>query len=242
MSGSRIQSADAASTGHATSGLRYDVAQSLEQVTAAWELVYRCYLRSGLIDPNQSRIHTLGRVIGPDTVVICGAIDRLTVSTISAVLDRPDGLPADLIFPDEVQAMRRSGRSVFELGLFADRRERLFRSVDALLELMRYAVHFGITHDGTDAIYCAHPDQATMLEHLFGFETVSEPRPDPRLNDRPTVLLRLNWPARTRAAELPGGLSYFITQPVDADTFAHRFDFGPQSMRGSSIAAFCHIR
>ena len=178
---------------HATSGLRYDVAQNLGQVTAAWELVYRCYLRSGLIDPNQARIHTMGRVIGPDTVVVCGTIDRLAVSTITGVLDRPSGLPADVLFSDELGAIRRSGRSLFELGLFADRRERLFRSVDALLELMRFALHFGITSDGTDAVYCAHPDQAGMMEHLFGFEVASDERPDPRLNDRPTVLLRLNW-------------------------------------------------
>ena len=241
MSAPRTESA-AASSSHATSGLRYDVAQTVEQVTSAWELVYRCYLRSGLIDPNQSRIHTMGRIIGPDTVVICGSIDRLTVSTISAVLDRPDGLPADTLFADEITAVRRSGRCVFELGLFADRRERLFRSVDALLELMRYAIYFGITHDGTDAVYCAHPDQAGMLEHLFGFEIISEERPDPRLNDRPTVLLRLNWPARTGAAELPGGLAYFATQPVSADAFNKRFDFSPEALGNSSIVAFCHTR
>jgi hypothetical protein len=241
MSVSRTESA-AVSSSHASSGLRYEVAQTVEQVTAAWELVYRCYLRSGLIDSNQSRIHTLGRVIGPDTVVVCGSIDRLTVSTISAVLDRADGLPADTLFADEIAAVRRTGRYVFELGLFADRRERLFRSVDALLELMRYALYFGITHDSTDAIYCAHPDQAGMLEHLFGFEPISDERPDPRLNDRPTILLRLNWPARIGAAEMPGGLAYFATQPVPAEAFANRFNFNAQSLGSSSIAAFCHTR
>lgn len=231
-----------ASVGSACSGLRYGVAQTLEQATAAWELVYRCYLRAGLIDANAEQIHTLGRVVGPDTAVVCGAIDRLIVSTLSVCLDRPDGLPSDSLFGDEIGALRRKGGTVFEMGLFADRRERLFRSVDALLELMRYAMYFGVHHQFTDALYAAHPDQASMLGHLFGFEVISGVKPDPRRNHHPTVLLRLNWPARSQADPLPGGLEYFLAQPVGVASYSHRFDFSPQALRGSSIAAFCNIR
>jgi len=231
------------STGKQTapSGLCYSVAESVSQVTAAWELVYRCYLRAGLIPSNQTRIHTLGRVIGPDTVVIRGTIDQLTVSTITAVIDRPDGLPSETLFTDEIKALRGDGRSLFEIGLFADRRERLFRSVDALLELMRYAIYFGLHHEATDALYCVHPDQADMLKHLFGFEPVGSARPDPRLNDRPSVLLRLDWHKQIESLDPPGGLSYFVDQPLARTAFADRFDFNRQDLEQSSIAAFCNI-
>ncbi|MBI1370215.1 MAG: hypothetical protein GC162_16385 [Planctomycetes bacterium] len=219
-------------------GLRYGVCTTLEQVVAAWELVYRCYLRAGMITSNHAGVHTLRRLVAPRTVVINGAIDRLTVSTLTACLDDPAGLPADELFADEVNALRRAGRVPFELGLFADRRERLFRSIDAMLELSRFAVYFGLSSGATDALMTSSPEQVTVLNHLFGFEPIGSARPDPRLNGRPVVLVRLDWQAQIKTDPPFGGLAYFQDRAIGTDHFADRFNFDPAALAGSSLAQF----
>ena len=124
----------------APNGLFFGVAENTDQVVQAWELVYRSYVRTGLIDPNQSRIHTVPQAVGPNTAVVRGCLSELVICTLSSYLDGPDGLPLDAVYHDQLQAMREQGKVPLELGLFADRREHLYRSIDALLELMRFGI------------------------------------------------------------------------------------------------------
>lgn len=227
-----------ANNDHDGLGLSFQVASTLEQVTEAWELVYSSYLRIGLISPNAHHLHTHSHAISCDTAVICGYIDRVLVSTLSSYIDGPDGLPLDAVYHEELQELRADGRTLLELGLFADRREHLFRSIEALLELMRYNCYFGVTHECTDAVIGVHPHHVDFYTRLLGFDVVGEQKTYDMVNDHPVVLLRLDWPAKTSAARLPRGLKHMLANPLDRQVYDQRFALNVATIVDSRIDRF----
>ena len=125
-------------------GLHYHVANSIEEPLDAWRLVYLSYQRDELIDPNPFGIHTVSQAVGTKTAIALARFGNLAVSTLSAYADGPTGLPLDTVYHAELEALRRSGRLAMEVGLLADRREQVSRSVESLFELMRFAFYFAV--------------------------------------------------------------------------------------------------
>jgi len=207
----------------AVSGLRFRPAGSPSEVLDAWQLVYQSYQRIGLIGPNPAAVHTVPHALQDRAVVICGRIRSLTVSTISGYLDLPDrGLPLDAVYPDELAELRADGRTLMEIGLFADRREHIERSIEALLELMRQVCYFGVTQGATDGVIGVHPHHAAFYIRMLGFERIGEEKNYSLVNDNPVILLRLDWYEKIRQIKPPRGLRYFRDNPLAADAFAGR--------------------
>lgn len=207
----------------AVSGLHFRPAGSQSEVLNAWALVYQSYVRTGLIPPNPHELHTVPHALQDRAVVICGRIRSLTVSTMSGYLDHPElGLPLDRVYPDEMAALRRDGRTLMEIGLFADRREHIERSIEALLELMRHVCYFGVTNGATDGIIGVHPHHAAFYVRMLGFEQIGREKSYSMVNDKPVILLRLDWYEKIRQIKPPRGLRYFRDNPLAADAFAGR--------------------
>jgi len=57
------------------SGLDYRIANDLNDVVAAWHLVYQRYLLAGLIDPNEQEIHATPHAIQEQSLVAIGSIN-----------------------------------------------------------------------------------------------------------------------------------------------------------------------
>lgn len=220
-------------------GLQFSVAQSLEEVVEAWGLVYYSYLRSHLIKPNPSRIHTVPQaVLADQSVVICGKIEGLTVSTMSAYHDGEHRLPLDSVYAEELDELRASGRRLVEIGLFADRREKLHRSLEALLELMRWATYFGVHGGATDAIIGVHPHHAAFYTRLLGFEAIGPTRSYSTVNGAPVTLLRLDWYERIALPCPPRGLAHVLAAPLTADDFTHRYIPHMDELETSPVADY----
>lgn len=203
-------------------GLDVTVARRLAEVVEAWHLVYRSYRRAGLIPPNRWELHTLPHATQPDTVVVTGRIREQVVSTLSAYMDGPKGLPLDVMYPDELQALRNAGRRIVEFGLFADRRRNMKRSIGALLDLMRYVCYFGVTRGATDGVIGVHPRHVAFYERLLAFERIGEVRQYATMNDAEVVLLRLDWYAMVDQAYIPPGLRYWLDHPLTPDVYLDR--------------------
>jgi len=218
-------------------GLTYRPAGSLDDVVDAWRLVHETYVAHQLIPPHPSGLHTVPHALQSRSVVICGIIDNRVVSTLSAYMDQPQGpgLPLDSVFGDELDALRADGRSLMEMGLFADRRDQLGRSIDALLELMRYVCYFGVAMGGTDGVIGVHPRHAPFYTRLFAFEPVGQVRPCPRVADHPVLLLRHDWRRRALEPCPPRGLKHLREFPLAPDAYAQRIDLAPDNIRGTPI-------
>jgi hypothetical protein len=221
-----------------TTGLTFRVAESLEQALSAWRMVYMAYRRAGLIGPNPHRVHTAPQACGEHAAVIAACIGPVTVSTLTALADNPQGLPLDRVYGMELESLRRDGRVLMEVGLFADRRKQLNRTAEALFQLMRYAFYYGLRTKVTDFVIGVHPRHARFYTRAFGFETMGSARTYPAVNNRPVVLLRGDLETKLKLNPLHPALDYFVRNPVATELFDRRFDFSPHRFAGSDLQRF----
>jgi hypothetical protein len=231
-------SPDVSRPGRPSSGLEFYVAQTIEEVEEAWGLVYEAYRRDDLIDVNPHEIHTTTQAVGPNTAVILGCLGPLAVGTISAYTDGPGGLPLDSVYLTEINALRRGGRKLMEVGLFADRREHINRAADGLFALMRFSYFFGFPMECDDIVIGVHPRHAPFYMRLLGFERIGAVRSYPTVKDHAVVLLRLRLKESLAAVPLPKGLAYFSEAAVPAKTFEHRFRFERAQIADTRIGRF----
>ncbi len=223
-------------------GLSYTVADSLDDVEAAWRLVYRAYLRTGLIAPNPTSIHTQPLVVGPHTMVVIGRIGPVAVSTLSAYLDSERGLPLDSAYGEQLADRRNAGRRLAEAGLFADRRAKLTRSADSLFELMRYVVFFSMHGGADDLMIGVHPRHAPFYSRFLGFEVCGEEKRYSIVNDNPVVLMKMDLAARFSETPRRRGIAFFEQHALGPDAFAQRYRFPGDELEASDIGEFLRLK
>ena len=224
----------------ATSGLVFDVATDISQVMSSWRMVYKSYLQSGLIPPNPQRIHTAHQAIGRNTAVIVGSIRGVVVTTLSAFIgsNGPGSLPLERVYGAELMKLRRAGRRLMEVGLFADRRRNLARTAQILFQLMRFAFHYGRASDITDFVIGIHPRHARFYLRSFGFQEFGPVQQYPAVNNNPVVLLRGDFEVEMSKSPLHPALQFFVDHPVASSQFDRRFSFDPADIAGTPIETF----
>lgn len=219
-------------------GIRFEIAQTARQVETAWGMVYEAYRDVGFVTANMFGLHASCEMIGSQTAVIIGRIGDVPVNTITAVGDGPEGLPLDAVYNDELEKLRRQGRRMVEIGMFADRRPDSENSFHALLELMRYSYWFGAAIDTTDYICGIPPHSTRLYQAAFGFKLVGEERSYACVDGNPVQLMRANVEyvrehhARHRATD------YFVKNPLSRELFSRRFMFTPHGMAMSRLELY----
>lgn len=216
----------------------YICARRLEQVKAAWSLVYERYVDKELINENPFGIHTMPQAVGGHACVISGSNGDTFGSTLTLIGDNKKGLPLDSIYGKELDAMRWRDRGLVEVGLLADRRRSARRGARALFDLMRWAVYYTLHIGSSDIIIGVHPRHARFYVRCFGLERFAEPTVYPLVKDNPVVPLRLPLREMLNEAALPRGLAYVKDNPVAAGEFSQRFGFEPEQLRGSAIERY----
>ena len=213
-------------------------ATSLEQVEAAWRLVYQRYSQMGLIDENPYGIHAVPAAVGQHACVLWGPEGPDVGYTMTLFRDNPMGLALDSVYAQALDELRRKGRRLLEVGMLADRRESAARGMGALFSMMRRAIHYGLQTDLTDIVIGVHPRHAQFYMRYYGFEQFAEPTSYPMVRNNPVVPLRLRLRESLAADVLPRGLVDARDNPVCVSEYAQHFAFAPQELRGSLIAGF----
>lgn len=219
-------------------GLRFHVASTLHDVITAWRLVYESYRHTDIIAPNPHHIHTNQQAASPAAAVFVGELNGQTDTTLTAIHDSDAGLPLDAVYPAELGALRNRGRQLSEIGLFADRRESIGRSLNALLDLIRLAFYYTHRSDATSIVIGVHPHHAGFYQRMFGFDIASDVRSYEAANGKPVVLMHLPMLERLMAAPVPRGISYFLQRPVAEAEFLSRYRFPADALRALPLAAF----
>jgi hypothetical protein len=223
-------------------GLLFKLAATLDDVIDAWELVYQSYRSKGLIGPNAQGIHLVPEAIQPNTAVVVGRIHGLVVSTMTIYPDGERGLPLQRVYKEKLDALRLGGRELVEVGLFADRREKIERSVFALMELMRQTFFYALHRGASDILIGVHPHHAGFYKRCFAFEVFAETAGCPAVNGSPMVPLRLAIPETYYQDKLPRGLAMFKADPLDAEAFRDRVPLTADRVAGSRIDDFLNWR
>jgi hypothetical protein len=129
-----------------------------------------------------------GHTDGQLTISAC--LEDTLVATITASLDRDEGLYVGRLYPDEVRALRDKGRKLCEFTKLAV--DDSVRSQAVLGAIFHVACMYVINlHCCSDVLIEVNPRHVRFYERMLGFERVAEERLDPAVN-APAVLLKLD--------------------------------------------------
>jgi len=102
--------------------LLFSLAQTTDEITQAYRLVYKNYLRSEYIDPHPSEMrYTVFNAL-PKTATFIARLRDAVTTTASVIFDSPLGLPLEAIYHEEVDELRRNNARLCEVTMLADRR------------------------------------------------------------------------------------------------------------------------
>ncbi len=214
----------------------FGVARTHREVVDCWRLVHECYTESGLINPNPFNLHTSLQAVSPDTVTIYGKTHSRIDATLTVISDGPQGLPLDKVYKATLDQLRNHGHKLVEVGLLADARVEISKSLDQSFGTMRYAVCAAV-EAGADIVIGVHPRHAGFYTRMVGMDVIGQLSQHPTVNNRPVVLMKLDI-SRMRLEPLPRLLRYIKANPVDPAEFDERYRFGKASMTRSVIGRF----
>jgi hypothetical protein len=159
-------------------------ANSLGQRSSASILINRMYSARGY------RCTGLPSEACTDKITLTACEHDDVMGTITVGFDAPEGLAVDQLFRDEVDALRCKGR-VCEFTKLA--MDSLVRSKRVLASLFHVAYIFAHRiHRIQRLLIEVNPRHVRFYERMLGFDVVSAPRHNPRV-DAPAVLMVLDF-------------------------------------------------
>ena len=196
----------------ADSKIQVHIAQTRDQIAAAWSLVYQAYRSAAIIDSNSMGIHTIPHALSPATTVIVGTnAQNQVVSTLTIMHDCSQGLSLDSIYGNQLDKLRQQNRHLMEVGLFAESKPKVDQAnntttkpgahtvtkpsvnstvlSNTIYNMMRY-VFYNSCYSLADIIIGVHPHHAGFYKRAFGFEVAGPIKQHPCVKHRPVILLR----------------------------------------------------
>jgi hypothetical protein len=205
-------------------GLRFDIARSLEDVVEAWTLLHDYLVKNHSIEPAGNSLYTVPRALSESTMVILAHMGAAPVGTMTAVADNPMGLPLEEAYGDEVRELKKEGRKLMELCFFADRRGSITRSFFSVLEMTRFVFYYAQATETTDFLIASPLDHALFYLRYFSFERVKREKSQV-LHGNPTTLMRMRIPERLAQKPHPPEMEYYLEKPIMAGEFENRYRF-----------------
>jgi hypothetical protein len=111
--------------------------------------------------------------------------------------DTPLGLPADAPYGRSLQEFRSAGQRLAEIGMLADRRTSLSRSMPGVMRIMPLILQSAREAEIDQLVITCHPRHEKFYRKLLGFEHLEGPRAHPSVLDAPSVLAGLDLKAAT---------------------------------------------
>jgi hypothetical protein len=185
-----VSTSTVAFSGETGAAVRAFVAQSDDDFAHADRLVAERYAWRGYqlssIDPLKRAAQGLG---GPYLSLLCEAQGSV-VGTVTLGLDSEEGLYADQLYREEIDALRKQGSKLCELVRFAVVGGVEYRAVlDALFGLAYHLAR--ALHSWTDLVIEVNPRHAKFYRRLLGFTQLGDEKLCPRVG-APSVLLSLS--------------------------------------------------
>ncbi len=162
--------------------------------TGAFQLVYRSYLRAGLVSENPWGMRVTPYQLCPTSQQFVAVVRCEVVSTVTLVGDGSLGLPMESMFPDEVNEFRSAGRQVAEVSCLADRRANPSRFLETFCQLTRLMAQYARYQGIECLLITVHPKHARFYRRYLGFQPISDRIANcPHAQDRPAVALKLDF-------------------------------------------------
>ena len=182
---------------------------------AAFRLVYRSYLRAGLIEPNPHRMRVTPYHLLPTTMIFVAKLDGTVISTMSLVCDGDLGLPMETTYGNLIQRRRERGVHIGEVTCLADRRRSFLRFLPHFCQLTRLVAHYARRLGIDQVLAVAHPRHARFYTRSMGFSMIGGLTTCPHVRNNPAVALCLDFAQVER--ERPMLYQTILGDPVPVD-------------------------
>ncbi|MCC9601433.1 long-chain N-acyl amino acid synthase [Stieleria sp. JC731] len=175
----------------AAPGLRYEIANSKDDLRQAFALIYQSYLRAGLVQAKEYGIRLTPFHLLGSTEVFITKLENTVVSTVSLIGDGELGLPLESIYRDNVRIIRRRGLRMAEIGSLADRRESPVRFIETFAGMGRLLAQVAMARGFDGLVAATHPKHARLYSRILPFEQIGCEVACPYANGNPAVMLAL---------------------------------------------------
>ncbi len=208
--------------------VKYKLADSRDELEAAYRLVYQRYCAKGYIPAHwNSDIWVTPYCALPSTYVFIAKLSDKVIGTISVFQDSDIGLPADIIWKEELDSLRSEKKMLCEIGMLACDKSIgsdenplkhmgsfimvlcMFKSIFELAKTMLSEAEWFIT------VNPAH----MHFYQIIGFNPVSKSAVDYSvLTNAPAVVLKANFNDVRKVIEKKAFLrKIFLSSSIDLD-------------------------
>ena len=240
-----------------TESVVVELATTVEDLNAAYRLVYERYLVEGYQEPAPGKIRFVAHCCLPESYTFVARFRGEIIATLTLIQDRDFGLPLEREYHREIRALRFQGRRIAEVSCLATR-EGVDRRV--VLELIRTMYLFARYRVGvTDWVIAINPKQCGFYAKGLLFESLGGQRTYSACEGAPAVALITDitdWEERMRQEHGNGLLGRFfsrdgktaatsrIPSPPGREQLAERLEFAERIMaiRGTDTAIRARIR
>lgn len=160
------------------------IANTEEEINKAYHLVYKAYLKLGFINCSEEEFRAKKYRGASDTKVFIGLMNNKLLMSISAYYDKDQGLPADKVFPSEVQKLRAQGKRLVEVGALTS----IHPNNRASIQFIREIINYHVVNNYDISLSLIHPDHARIYKHIYKMETLTDAVPYDEVNGSPAVL------------------------------------------------------
>ncbi len=156
------------------SGIHCRPAESREDFSEAFRLLYRQYCAAGLSRTNPTRMRITPFQLSPECETVIVERRKKIVGTLSLIADVDEKLPLDQYFPEAIDTLRQKGLKLIEIGCLAseDRASQTLSNVYAALT--RATIQHANAGGYDRMIAVVHPRHCKLYERGMGFRRVSE--------------------------------------------------------------------
>jgi hypothetical protein len=161
----------------------------------AFRLVSANYQAIGAEPPCPGAIRFTPYHALPDTATFVALEGREVLATMSLVLDNTLlGLPAESLYPEEIDGLRRAGRCVVEVTSLADRELSVREFIPVFVALARLMTHYAISQGADALVITCRPRHGSFYRKLMGFQPFGPCRAYPAVQNYPTEANLLDVP------------------------------------------------
>ena len=166
-------------------------AETRDELEQTFSLAYREYSKSGYIsEPKPSKLLFSIYNIHPETVVFIAKSYLTVISTLTQIFDSElFGLPMDVLYREELDALRSQKRKVAELSALVTPKEARWKNI--FMQLCQVMYHYTFYKEVDDLCITVNPKHVRFYKTIFLFEDLGPERYYPKVN-APAVALRLN--------------------------------------------------
>lgn len=150
------------------------IANTQEELEAAYELLHDCYVTQKLMEPHPSGLRcTLYSLLPETSTLIVKYLDK-TVGTVTLIKDSRIGLPSDEKYQAENDELRAQGRRLIEVSSLAVSKDFRDTGHSVSLLLMKYLYHHALLMGGTNLVITVHPRAKCFYSALLQFKKNGE--------------------------------------------------------------------